>query len=122
MRPIGQLLALLLILQSLALGGPLLGEASHAGAVAGAPLLANVGRCAPDQGDDKAPAGYRHAHCCILCAAQDLGAAAPSGALASGMAPAAASVVALAFFRLDVFGPPLGWTSSWSSRAPPALS
>lgn len=72
-------------------------------------------------GGDAPPAEREHAPCCILCIA---GRDAPPLAVAPATEPAfaqlASSLVPLAYgWAPPPEGGPLGWASSWSSRAPP---
>ena len=79
-------------------------------------------------GGDKAPAQGRHDHaqCCVLCSANgrdaaELLTAAILFAVAFCSAPELA-ISLVRFSNVDFNDHPLGWTSSWSSRAPPQIS
>jgi hypothetical protein len=77
-----------------------------------------------DPGSDKAPARRDHGHsyCCIFClvGSRDLSALAidPSPGVESYLPLQPIGFVARRYVE-DFDGHPMGWTSSWSSRAPP---
>lgn len=120
MRRIGWLLAFLLFLQSLAFSAAPQAGAAHA--ELGGAAFSQSGNCAPeDMGGGKAPTGYHHTHCCILCSAHaEL--LAPLIALVVVHHHFAATDAAILVVREELKGGPSGWMSSWSSRAPPSFS
>jgi hypothetical protein len=65
-----------------------------------------------------------HAQCCVLCGARDLaGHALTNVAQMSGaISPQRFSATVSGWLREALVSPPTGWTSSWSSRAPPFFS
>ncbi len=112
--------ACLLFLQGL--GGL---AASHAHqSPAGATLtLAPCHVVTQDLAKGQAPAAPRHEHseCCLSCEASDrslLLAVALLSGVAALLAPAG-EATALTPPQSEVRSPPIGWASSWSSRAPP---
>ncbi|WP_400770508.1 hypothetical protein [Methylosinus sporium] len=111
--------ALLLILQSLVtVAAP--AHSARLGAAAG---LAPI--CALDApADPKAPArDHARSHCCLPGESCD--GSAPPFVVESIAAPRRPPILALAAFSwlsAPPRGPPEGWASSWSSRAPPAVS
>jgi hypothetical protein len=102
------------------------GRLAFASGDAGASIVMAGEICHASSDDGgKAPAQPAHQHHCTLCTANHLhNAVYTVGILAS--------VIALLTPRSDeaptrlihdeLAPPPLGWTSSWSSRAPPSLS
>jgi len=117
----------LIVLQSFALAtspafaGGARGPASH-----GAAISAVGGHCDALRGD-KAPAQGRcdHSQCCIFCRADGHDASSViMAALFTVLIYSApeASLSAARFTKNDFVEHPIGWTSSWSSRAPPAIS
>ncbi len=124
---IAAVVACLIVLQSFALAaspafaGSARDPVSHSAAIS-----ADGGHCDAPRGD-KAPAQGHcdHSHCCILCRAD--GRDASSVIIAASLvvlvysAPEA-SLSAARFTKNDFVEHPIGWTSSWSSRAPPAIS
>jgi hypothetical protein len=78
-------------------------------------------------GNDKGPAHGRHDHsqCCIFCKAS--GRDATFAIIAASICvaiylPSKESVSLVPFAEDDCSMRPIGWTSSWSSRAPPSFS
>jgi len=118
--------ALLFLLQTLAFVFSTSGRLAFSNGDAGA-SIAMAGEICHASSDDggKAPAQPAHQHHCTLCTANHLhNAVYPVGILASVIAfLTPQSDEAPARLILDELAPPpLGWTSSWSSRAPPSLS
>ena len=120
-------LAFLIVLQTAVLAAsPAFANKAPDSASANGSLIASTinGDChAP--GGEKSPAQGRHDHsqCCILCSASardsgELLAAAILLGLATYSAPEP-TLHFIHFSNVDFNVPPLGWTSSWSSRAPP---
>jgi hypothetical protein len=107
--------AALLVLQILAVGS----APRHA--TRAEATLAGAGYCEPHRHDGPAlPAGEDHAPCCLLCVAgRDAPPVLPVEHSAHVAEPAL-SFVTLAYDRDErADGRPIGWASSWSSRAPP---
>jgi hypothetical protein len=106
---------LVLVLQTLAPPA-----ARHATALqAGASAVSGV--CAPHD-DDRAPppAHGDHTPCCLSCVAGRDGPPMLPAELPAGEAKPASSAFRLAYGAEDApDGRPIGWASSWSSRAPP---
>lgn len=120
-------IACLFLLKGLALAAsPGLMEIAHGGggsivdaAVVGKHCDAHGGEGAPLHGD------HSHSQCCIFCAAS--GRDASFSVVAAFLATVIylmpeAAVSTVRFFTDDPDGRPIGWTSSWSSRAPPFFS
>ncbi len=87
---------------------------------------ADIENCKTLAGDE-APAHPRRAHmqCCVTCTAagRDILAFLIAGICFAGYCFAHAAEASVAYFARRLFLPSvLGWTSSWSSRAPPVLS
>ena len=62
-----------------------------------------------------------HSQCCVLCSAN--GRDVVFDAALPGVVAAPEPAISIAgFVKIDFDDHPLGWTSSWSSRAPPRLS
>jgi hypothetical protein len=106
----------LLVLQTLA-SGPAPRPSQAEGTT-----IAGAGYCEPHRHDSGAPlpADEDHAPCCLLCVAgRDAPPALPADLSAGGVEPALA-FVPLAHDRDEPPNRrPIGWASSWSSRAPP---
>ncbi|PWB82971.1 MAG: hypothetical protein C3F11_09085 [Methylocystaceae bacterium] len=115
-------------LQSVALGLSAQGSAFRAAAEQSVILAATGEQCnvgAVDVGNGPAPMPHDHAQCCILCMSQQSAEVLASTAIVIARAvfswPRAVSAT-VCYFREDAGGIPLGWTASWSSRAPPSFS
>jgi hypothetical protein len=108
--------AALLVLQALA-AGPALRHAAGADAA----TIAVAGYCEPHRHDGTPlPAGEDHAPCCLSCVAGRDGPAALPALVSGDTATPALAFVPLAYERDErPDGRPVGWASSWSSRAPP---
>ncbi len=119
---IGTLLALLLVLQSLAAGfaQPARAHAERDSAFA---LALDRADCAPERHKgDGAPTRGVDRHCCILCLLGCSGDTAPFGAVVAGRLAFPAPLRAVAVVGSldnDLKRKTFGWASSWSSRAPP---
>jgi len=119
-------LACLIILQALAFAAS---PASARNAPGSALTAATIkGDCHAPGGDQRAPAQGHCSlwQCCVLCSASgrdaaELPLAAISFSDASDSAPAPTFGLTR-FSNVDFHDDPLGWTSSWSSRAPPRSS
>ncbi len=116
--------ACLLFLQALAFVFSANGRIAFASGGVGASIVlaSEICHAAPDGG--KAPAPHSHHHHCALCAiGKHQNAVDASVILASVIVMLTPrSNDALAWFAHDELAPPpLGWTSSWSSRAPPPI-
>lgn len=116
--------SLLLLVQSLLIvvGAPI----DAAGSGRSDIVYSDADRNCDAQAHGGAPARHRdHSHCCgVLCESQaraGLAVLAASVVETAGPAPAA---IARSGWRVSArsTGRPLGWTSSWSSRAPPVFS
>jgi hypothetical protein len=88
---------------------------------AGAPAIAAASYCEP-QRDHGAPPLDEHSPCCVLCAT---GRDEPPALVDELIAPLFDAPDVAAFSLADGWGDPpdgrpIGWASSWSSRAPPA--
>jgi hypothetical protein len=124
LRPLRRLAAALVILLLSLPGSARLG-AGRAPAVlrAGVAAMQSMG-CT--RGADERDGPRRHAgdlQCCALCGARSLDdahALAPDVARADVRAPHPPLVTRVAFYRPSAAATPLGWRSSWSSRAPPS--
>jgi hypothetical protein len=99
----------------------------------GAPAVLRAGVAAMQsmgctRGADERDGPRRHAgdlQCCALCGARSLDdalALAPDVARADVRAPHPPLVTRVAFYRANGAASPLGWRSSWSSRAPPRIA
>jgi hypothetical protein len=84
-----------------------------------------AGICTFHAGDKNPAHGHDdHSQCCLFCAASRQAASLLFlGALISVITyfTPAANVSPIRLFAGDFDGPPTGWTSSWSSRAPPPI-
>lgn len=125
MRRIYRLLALLLFLQSVAIGAAPKAAAAHTelGAVA---VFLDSGECGPNARDgEKGPPRRSHAHCCILCSSNCTEKLAFSVAILNAraeiQAPKAAITAAARADGDSTERRPL-WTASSSSRGPPRFS
>ncbi|MBU3887105.1 hypothetical protein FM996_05250 [Methylosinus sporium] len=124
---IARVLACVFVLQGVAFAvSPAHERGDLGGAEPGAVATVGYEYCgASPHGDHKAPAHSVHSQCCILC---------PSSAH-DGLSRFAAVLFDIIVFPplrtaaaidwrafVDPVAPPTGWTSSWSSRAPPSIS
>lgn len=115
-RAIVSALVLLLLVLLTVSPGPASRHASGAGLA-----VAAAGYCAP-HGHDEAPppAGADHAPCCPFCAAGRDGPPLPPEDMGAAAVVTRAPPLRLAAVRDDGRRDgPIGWASSWSSRAPP---
>jgi hypothetical protein len=116
------LLSLLLLLQSLALAG--VSAEAHETFHAGAVVTGDEPNCDARDGRETPETPRAHLHCCLLC--EPLGRA----GLALFTTPdidipdLATERVArpVLFSSRGLATHPIGWTSSWSSRAPPVVA
>lgn len=119
--------ALLVVLQGLAAIGSFL---AHSGRGDGGTSFVTSflgATCAADaHGDDKSPApGRDRSQCCVLCGARDF-----DGASFHDVAQGAVAIIPLSralatiarWFDDASISAPIGWASTWSSRAPPYFS
>lgn len=125
MRHITRLFALLLFLQSIAVGVASQAVArTESGAAAAA--FSDFAECKQDAGiGGKTPTRHAHSHCCILCSSNCSDKPAFSGAIlisrADFQAPNAAIALAARADRDPIERSP-GWTGSSSSRGPPRFA
>ncbi len=122
------LVAILMLVQILSSFGtafarPSLGDFTAVGAVA----AHDVSCLRPDAaGGDKSPAQERHncADCCIFCSGRECAAALIQDDWTAGLAvqERRASARISRRFHKNADRYPIGWASSWSSRAPPSFS
>ena len=124
---IAAVVASLIVLQGFALAASAAFAGSARDPVSHSAAISAVGvHCDAPRGD-KAPAQGHcdHSQCCILCRADDHSASSViMVALLAVLIYSApeASLSAAHFTKNDFVEHPIGWTSSWSSRAPPAVS
>lgn len=121
---IAGVVTLLLVLQGLVFAGSA-ALARTAGDGVSPSVVASASHCIPSSGDtDPAKRHADHSLCCIFCNANVrdatfIGVAAFLVAMTVAVGAAAATVVRPN--RDDFDKHPTGWTSSWSSRAPPSF-
>ena len=125
----GFVVALLIFMQGLAAYASASPHVQHGISEAGAIASSSGALCQVDAiGSGGESPVHDHGdclQCCVLCGARDYGA--PPIYVATGDigAPFQASVASTPIIRRFIDnddGRPIGWASSWSSRAPPALS
>ncbi|WP_157235074.1 hypothetical protein [Methylosinus sp. LW4] len=121
-RPARRLLACATVILALLQAIALLGATARAhGAIGLSPTLSADALCAAARDGDGAPLAH-HAgeHHCVLCS--DRGAEPPAIApIAAPLLPPPNGVASIGARGLSPRAPPLGWASSWSSRAPPSV-
>ncbi|MBG0810782.1 hypothetical protein IY145_15525 [Methylosinus sp. H3A] len=118
-RPARRLLACATVFLALLQAVALLGSAARAHAASGPGLSASALCAAARDSGDRPIAHHIGEHHCVLCSDRD--------AEPPAVAPAAApmlvrpdGVASIGARALSPRAPPLGWASSWSSRAPPS--
>ncbi len=114
--------ACVFVLQGLAFASPMHLNEMHGGVGLEA---AGIQCAAGSQGGDSAPARHEHHQCCILSSLHDHDGLLRFVAIASDIVDFSAAQIVSAIdwgFLNDPDGRPTGWTSSWSSRAPPSFS
>jgi hypothetical protein len=118
------LLALLVVLQGLAVVGAPLASPHRDGGEAS--LLTSLRRaiCANDEKDGAHPPPLeRHAQCCIFCNTRGWGdAGLPTTGKIVETVRSQAIISIERYFAEAPRKPPPGWASSWSSQAPPSFS
>jgi len=126
-RPIGwtgafrlAIVAFLVVFQNLAGAASPTRFAHHSGRGL---VLSSGENCAPVDTDKTKPDRLRRScgACCILCDHEAHGAPPMSASQPENSPYPAGSNASIRPF-LILYGAPIGWTSSWSSRAPPCLS
>ena len=121
------LAALAFLVQALAFVFSTSGRIAYSSGNAGAPIAmaGDICHAKPDD-SGKSPAQPARHHYCTVCSIANNGQGAVDAiALAAGVVIVFAprSDDAPTWFHLDYLSPlPVGWTSSWSSRAPPSFS
>lgn len=116
----------LFLLQALALGFSPNGRVALASGDAGTSIAMAGEICqAKTDPDGKTPAPRSHHHYCTVCSVgnhdQTKDAVAFLVSIIVVLAPLSEDTLSW-FVRVDLTPFPLGWTSSWSSRAPPSFS
>ncbi len=127
-RPIAAVvLALFVILQGLTAIAPSVAGSVRDGGDANFVVSLLGVTCAVDahRDDNSHPHERGRSQCCVLCCVRDFdGAALPGVGQISGATASLRVTVSIRglFSEAPTMGPPIGWTSSWSSQAPPCFS